>query len=146
MRHLNGRVLKIIQQTGHKNVSVNTNLISDTYRRESQWDSPYWRLRDNGTPKRPDQIWGPYILKVNWYRGSFQGIKRPRRQVTTNFHIQPSWRMSGATPLLPLYDFMTRTERTLRGNRKGNPPPKYWRVKVKQSHYRPGVIQRVPES
>ena len=44
---------------------------------------------------------------------SFSRVKRPRRDAYPYLHLQPRLRMSGATPLLPLYAFMVRAKATL---------------------------------
>jgi len=47
-------------------------------------------------------------LLFNGYRGSYPGVKRSRRKMTTCLHLAPRLRMSGAIPLFPLYALRVR--------------------------------------
>jgi hypothetical protein len=70
-------------------------------------------VRDKGflsSPKRPDRLWHPPSLLFNGYRVSFQGVKRPRREVD-HFPLVRRLKISGVIPLLPLYAFMAWTRK-----------------------------------
>jgi hypothetical protein len=50
---------------------------------------------------------GPTQLLVQWVPGALSlGVKRPGVKLTTQLHLVPRSRMSGAIPPLPVYVFM----------------------------------------
>ena len=56
-----------------------------------QWDSVVYGLDYPGfesqqkAPKGPNRLWGPLSLLYRGYRGSYLGVKRPRREVGHSF-------------------------------------------------------------
>jgi len=59
--------------------------------------------------KRPNRLRGPPSLILNWYWGSFTGVKLPRLKLITHLDLVSRLRMSGIIPLRLLYAFMTQT-------------------------------------
>jgi hypothetical protein len=57
-----------------------------------------------------DRSWVPTSLLYNGYRVTFQGIKRPGRDVDHPPHPAPRLRKSRAIPLLLLWAFMAKHE------------------------------------
>jgi hypothetical protein len=55
------------------------------------------------SPTRPDRLWDPPILLYNGYRGSFQGLKRPGREVNhpppSSAAVKNEWRCTSAPPI-----------------------------------------------
>jgi len=43
---------------------------------------------------------------------SFSGIRRPRREIITHFHLVPTLKTSGGVPLLPFHAFTVQTRKT----------------------------------
>ena len=50
---------------------------------------------------------------MDWTVWGYQGAESWGRRVTTDFALEPSLKMDGALPLLPLYIFTASTARTL---------------------------------
>jgi len=57
------------------------------------------------TPTRPVRLWGPRSSLFSGYRGASPGAKRLGVNLTTDFHLVPRLKVSGAIPLLPLSSF-----------------------------------------
>ena len=53
------------------------------------------------SPKRPNSLWCPPTLVLNWHWVSFPRVKRQRPKVHHS-HLQPRFRMTGAVPQHPL--------------------------------------------
>jgi hypothetical protein len=52
--------------------------------------------------KRPDRLWGPPRLSVNWFRGSSRRYSGRDLKFPTLLHLVSGLRMNGAVHLLPL--------------------------------------------
>jgi len=90
-------------------------------RRRFRYHSTGWTVRDANTgkgnrifssTKRPG-LRGPSSLVLNECQGSFLEKSGWRMTLNTHLHPTPRMRISGAIPLLPLYDFIDRTRTNL---------------------------------
>jgi hypothetical protein len=58
------------------------------------------------SPKRPNRLQGPPSLILNWYWGSFTGLKLPRLKLITHLDLVSRLRMSGVILLRLQHAFM----------------------------------------
>jgi hypothetical protein len=74
-----------------------------TKRQKSQGLFPGRSKRFFSTAKHPERLWGPPSIQLNGYWGLFPPVRKSGLGVfvTTQLHLAPRLRMSGAIPALP---------------------------------------------